>query len=43
VRRAGAIKCYFDDIELEKKGKKARQRSYSPVKGDIISPVKKEF
>jgi len=41
IPEATRIKCYFDEIEVEKEGKKATQRSYSPVKGDIISPVNK--
>jgi murein DD-endopeptidase MepM/ murein hydrolase activator NlpD len=38
---ATGFKCCFDELEVEQEGKKATQRSYSPVKGDIISPVNK--
>jgi hypothetical protein len=41
IQAASGIKCSFDEIELEKEGKKATHRSYSPVKGDIIGPVKR--
>src|SRR5262249_19141843 len=41
IQEATGIKCYFAEIELEKEAKKTTQRSYSPVKGDIISPVNK--
>jgi murein DD-endopeptidase MepM/ murein hydrolase activator NlpD len=41
IQDATGIKCYFDEIERERDGKKAAQRSYSPVKGDIISPINK--
>jgi hypothetical protein len=41
IQEASGIKCYFDAIELDKDGKKAVQRGYSPVKGDIIRSVTK--
>jgi hypothetical protein len=42
IQDATGIKCYFEEIGVEKEGAKTVHQSYSPVKGDIISPVKKE-
>jgi hypothetical protein len=32
------IKCFFDQVTLSSEGKTKVSKSYSPVKGDIISP-----
>jgi peptidase M23-like protein/uncharacterized protein DUF3887 len=42
IQDATGIKCYFEQIIVEKKGTKATRESYSAVKGDIISPIGKK-
>ena len=38
IQEATSIKVRFEDVMLERDGKKKRMKDYSPIKGDIISP-----
>jgi hypothetical protein len=40
IQDATGIKCFFEEVQVEKEEAKSVQHSYSPIKGDIISPVK---
>lgn len=42
IQDATGIKCHFDEVSVEKDGSKKVHQNYSPVKGDIISPLKKK-
>jgi hypothetical protein len=42
IQDATGIKCYFEEVDVIKDGKSSGQQDYSPVKGDIIVPVKKK-
>jgi hypothetical protein len=39
IQDATGIKCCFEEVMVEKEGAKSTQQRYSPLKGDIISPV----
>ena len=39
IQVATGIKCYFEEVVVEKAGVKSTRQNYSPVKGDIIAPV----
>jgi beta-lactamase superfamily II metal-dependent hydrolase len=38
IQDATGIKCYFEEVVLEKDGKRSPKKQYSPVKGDIVDP-----
>jgi hypothetical protein len=38
IQNATGIKCYFEDVVVEKGDKQSTRKRYSPIKGDIISP-----
>src|SRR5262249_6635739 len=40
IQDAIGIKCFFDEVVVEKEGIRSTRENYSPVKGDIISPAK---
>jgi transglutaminase-like putative cysteine protease len=42
IQDATGIKCFFEEVGVEKEGAKTIHQGYSPVKGDIISPAKKK-
>ena len=42
IQDATGTKCYFEKVVLEKEGTKSTRENYSPVKGDIISPIDKK-
>ena len=42
IQDATGIKCYFEGVSVEKDGAESMRRDYSPVKGDIIRPLKKK-
>jgi hypothetical protein len=39
IQDATGIKCFFQEVAVEKEGVTSTRQNYSPVKGDIISPV----
>lgn len=39
IQDATGIKCYFEEVVVQKEGVKSTRQDYSPVKGDVISPV----
>jgi murein DD-endopeptidase MepM/ murein hydrolase activator NlpD len=39
IQDATGIKCFLGEVVVEKEGVKSTRESYSPVKGDIISPI----
>jgi murein DD-endopeptidase MepM/ murein hydrolase activator NlpD len=42
IQDATGIKCFFEEVVVEKEGVKSTRQNYSLVKGDIISPVNNE-
>jgi hypothetical protein len=39
IQDATGIKCYFEEVRLEKDGMQLTRQNYSPVKADIASPA----
>lgn len=39
IQDATGIKCFFEEVIVEKEGVKSTWQNHSPVKGDIISPI----
>ena len=42
IQDATGIKCFFENVSVEQKGSKLKKPSYSPIKGDLVSPLMKD-
>ena len=40
MQEGKGIKCFFQKLKITKNGKRVGKINYSPIKGEIISPVK---